>query len=214
MVNTEGWPEDRYIVKEAKHHDDGWWTITSVDGWGFGINADEAEKAGYDPKPGDEIILYGGIGKTIKGIVINGHVFRYKTRAQDEAERQEWLENYQREKEERYEANIEDWTERKDALPEPYLSRMNRFISRDGAKEFWTEDGGYELFILEQSAMMVEWAKYWDDTTQAADALDWFKDQPWEKQKQAMPNLSDDHSGNTFGGAVALARAVLQEQEI
>lgn len=211
--NTENWPEERYVVESVEKEPGGGWVINSTGGWTFLINASEAEAQPYEPKQQDEVILYGGLGRPVQGIVINGHTFRYKTREQDEAERQEWLADRAREGDERFYANIADWIKRKNALPKPYRDRMNRFINKSGVKEFWTEDGGYELFTLEQSAMMVETAKEGDPINPVA-WLEIFRNESWEKQKELMPKLDDGHSGNTFGGAVGLASAVLQGEAI
>lgn len=40
-----------------------------------------------------------------------------------------------------------------------------------------------------------------------------FYDLPWEEQKQRVPGLDDGHSGNTFGGACALARALIRHRQ-
>jgi hypothetical protein len=41
-------------------------------------------------------------------------------------------------------------------------------------------------------------------------AIDEFVKMDWEEQKKWVPGLDDGHSGNTFGGSVALARALVR----
>lgn len=209
MHNEDNWPVDEYVVEEIDPYDDGGFFVKSTDGWSFGVTKEEAEAVGVLPKPGDKIVLLGGLGHQIRGIFIGDHEYRYKTRAQADAEREEWLANYERQKEERFYANIAEWVKRKDALDKSFRERLDRFANK-GFKEFWKEDGGYELFTVEQANALYNTAP--EDNR--VEWLDRFAAASYDEQKELFPGMDDGHSGNTFGGMVGLAKAVANGMEI
>lgn len=209
MKNPDNWPVDTSIIKSVEIEEDGHISITREDGWTFGITADEANVIDYTPKVGDDVVVLGGLGRPITGIFINDIQFRYITKAAAEAERQEWLNNYAREKEERFYANIADWVKRKNTLPDPLKARLDRFANKSGFKEFWLEDGGYELFVVEEAAVLIDVASNQEDPVAW---IDEFKDMPQEDQGNYY--VDTQHSGNTWHGMIRLARAVLNGDKV
>lgn len=206
IYNPDDWPVDEYIVKDISVYDDGGFGVSTTDSSGFGVGAEEAKDKPL-PKPGDKIVLLGGWGSTIKGINIGGVQYRYKSQTDVDRERQEWLDNYAREKEEAFYANIADYIKRKNALDKPFQERMDRFANK-GFKEFWTESGSYELYAVEQANKLY---RHFDGD---ATLIEEFKDLSWDEQKARFPELDEGHSGNTFGAMVWLARAVANGEAI
>jgi hypothetical protein len=52
------------------------------------------------------------------------------------------------------------------------------------------------------------------DADAIGSAVKEFYDKPWDEQAVLVPELDKGHSGNTFGGAVALARALLSGEKV
>lgn len=208
IFNPDSWPVDEYLLDEVTVDNDGGLTMSS-NGWTFGLRPDEA--AGKPvPQVGDTVHLLGGFGFQVRGIIIGDVVYRYVTREQAEQEQEEWRADYARQKEESFYANIPDWIKRKNDLDKPFRDRMNRFANK-GFKEFWQESGSYELFTVEQANLLYNHAKAQDNPIAW---LDKFYAADWENQKTLFPDLDEGHSGNTFGGMVSLARAVVSGQGI
>lgn len=215
--NPDNWPVERGTVKSVNFDDGGGCSITQESSWSFFISGKELDAVGVNPEVGEEVIALGGLGFSIRGIFIGGREYRYVTRAEADKEREEWLANYKREKDERFYTNIGDWIKRKNALADPFRNRLDRFANRDGFKEFWTEDGGYELFAVEQADALLKFAVNAPGVETRQDIVDWlatFKDANWEEQHVMWPDLDADHSGNTFGGMIGLARRVASGEEI
>ena len=70
-----------------------------------------------------------------------------------------------------------------------------------------TPDEPYEVFCCEQAVLIAKALK-----TEAE--IQKFYDAPYNEQQELVPALSDGHSGNTFGGACALARAWLATKPV
>lgn len=212
--NPDNWPVESGTVKSVDIYDEGGCGVTGSTGWSFLINKSELDAVGVPPEVGEELIVLGGLGQQIRGIFIGDRQYRYVTRAEADRQREEWLTNYEREKEERFQANIADWIERKNALDLPFRRRIERFVNKSGFKEFWREDGGYELFTVEQANALYKIAS---EQVSEATAVEWlyaFSDASWDEQKRLFPGLDEGHSGNTFGGMVGLAKAVAEGKEI
>lgn len=211
--NPDNWPVESSAVKSVNYHDDGSASITQESGWTFFISSKELDAVGVNPEVGEEVIVLGGLGFSIRGIFIGGREYRYVTREQADQEREEWLANYRREKEERFYTNIGDYIKRKNAMGTPFRERMDRFANKNGFKEFWTEDGGYELLCVEQADKLYKLASEVSDEN-AVEWLNIFSEASWEEQKRLFPDLDEGHSGNTFGAMVGLARAVAMGRDI
>lgn len=83
-----------------------------------------------------------------------------------------------------------------EALPEVFRNRIDRFRSNNPS--FRWEHERYELFVCEEA---VDLANHIPNP----DELKKFFDLPHEEQIKIHPNLSNNHSGNTFGATCSLA---------
>lgn len=178
--------------------------ITEVNDWGekgwelkFGALCLAAPNGPIEPKPGMTARLYGkGFGYTVRGIFVDGHEFRYLTKAGEAQKHADWVADRKREDQERLEAEVDSRDARWAALPEPYRARKARFVANNPT---WRRDyEGYELFTCEQAHLIARTLK-----TRAAIAD--FHKADWDEQMRLVPGLSDGHSGNTFGAACQLA---------
>lgn len=100
--------------------------IMGPDGWSFWV---DLAPDGYEPQIGSEVMRHTIGISHILSIVIDGHIFRYKTLTQDRAE---------------HDAKIA-------RLPEIFQQRIHRFQRAP----FFREDlEGYEIFVAEQAVML------------------------------------------------------------
>lgn len=164
------------------------------------------KKYGVTPKVGDELTVHtkGGAFGTIRGMDLNGHRIFWKTDDELEAERVEWLRKNEEEKQQKFKDNVSEMDKQYDALPKCFQERIDRF--RANNDRFRLDYESYELFCCEQAVAIANGCK-------SAAGVEEFRKLTWEEQLKRVPELSDGHSGNTFGCAVHLAYWYLQQPE-
>jgi len=170
----------------------GWFSISLENSTGFGLE----EKHGFEPKVGDLVTLHTVRGSTVRGVDINGSSVFYKTDEQLEQERKEWLENNEKEKQASFVKNKAKMDSDYDGLPAVFRQRIDKF--RNANPRFRIDYEGYELFCCMEAVNIANGVK-------TKEALDDFCKLDYEQQKEIVPELSDGHSGNTFGSACRLA---------
>ncbi|MFA6938799.1 MAG: hypothetical protein WC229_00835 [Candidatus Paceibacterota bacterium] len=198
-------------------------TFTRQDGWSFAVQAE----CTVIPKPGDVARFYGrGIGSTVRGLDINGVQCYYRTEKQQKEEDAQWVENYHAEKKAEFEKNKADMDARYQKLPALFQKRIDKF--RTNNPDFRWEYEPYEMFCCEQAVVIATaiGKKILDDIgpiglsleeaklvvcQKAPETIEKFTKMDWEDQKKSIPELSDGHSGNTFGCAITLTRLYLSE---
>lgn len=202
MNSSRGIPADdvefqeSIVEKVREYSKGGGWEVTHNGAWIIGVDADECAVA---PQVGEPIRTYGrGIGSTVRGIVIGGRVYRYRTDAEEQAKHEQYCRDMEAKREQEFNEGREGADERIAALPTIFRERIEKF-QRDGGHEFRRDYEGYELFCCEQAVAIAEALK-------TVEALDAWRTLPWGAQLTQVPALSDGHSGNTFGAACALAR--------
>lgn len=174
------------------------WYIRTADSSGFGLD----KKYGVEPKVGQTITVECVQGSLIRGVVLDGRRVFYKTDEDLEAEHQEWLRERLIEKEAKLPGNIEQY----EALPEPWKSRVDAFRKRGGHE--WDLDYlGYEVFCCQEAAKIA-------DRFDTVEDIKTFWDAPYKKQQEMLPDLSDGHSGNSFGAACHLAMTYKTNPEL
>lgn len=159
------------------------------------------------PRVGEMCRCYGrGIGSTVRGIVIEGRVYRYKTAPEQEAEHRQRCRDQEAKREKELADALPETNRRIAALPAPFRERIEKF-QRDGGHEFRRDYEGYELFCCEEAVKIATALK---DRTEDVPA---FAKLEWKQQQMIVPTLSEDHSGNTFGMACRLAHWYLTRPE-
>lgn len=159
---------------------------------------------------GDKIRLYGGagLGDTKHGYALNGKMIEWFTPWERFARRVEWLANYDREKRERFARDQEKMDARYEALSPPLKARIDRF--RRERVDFRIDAEEYEMVACVDADRIAEKYRPRVEAGESPEAvIEEFYKLPWDEQKALIPELDDGHSGNTFGGACALARALL-----
>ena len=177
-------------IKNASKLDDGWWSITLENGWGFGLNP----IYNYIPKIGDVIKLHTINVTTIRGLDVNGKNIYYKSDEELEIERAEWLDHHEKEKQQRFLDHKDKMDEDYESLPDVFKKRIDRF--RNNNTRFRVDYEEYEVFCCKEAVKIAEYCKI-PEEIQKFSKLDW--------KDQIKSGISEDHSGNTFGCSVALA---------
>jgi hypothetical protein len=200
------WDTDKqyqsHTVKSVEERPDGW-EVSWREGMLLYVTNEHCKQA---PVPGELARLYGrGLGYEVRGVVIGGRVYRYKTEAETEQARQDWLAAEQRKKLDALERERPERDAKIAALPEPLRQRIERFQRTLGG---WrAEHEPSEIFVCEQAAAIAEALK-------TREAIRSFHGLPYEQQKELVPALDDGHSGNTFGAACRLAALLLDRPDL
>lgn len=177
-------------------------SFTRQDGWSFFVPEDSPVQ------PNVEMVarFYGkGIGYTVRGLFLGGKKVFYKTERQQKIDFDKSIEDDKIKKQQELDKNKPKLDERYNKLPNVFQKRLNKF--RNANPNFRRDYEPYELFCCEQAIIFATHFK----TTEAL--MRWEK-LSWEQQKEELPKLSNDHSGNTFGMSCRLAHWYLSKPEM
>jgi len=111
---------------------------------------------------------------------------------EQEQKHKDWCEQNKKDNMERYEKNKSKYKEDYEGLPLLLKNRMDHLYKENPDDRFDWE--GYEMFIMTQATLIY-------DTLKTKEKVEEFKLAEYDIQKEMVPELSDGHSGNTFGGA-------------
>lgn len=180
-----------------------WWL--HFDGTALACPGDQCNVA---PVPGETARLYGkGLGSVVRGIIIEGRVYKYLTEEQEAERHAAWVAEENRQRDERAESERAARDQRRAALPPAMRERLAVFEARN---PMWRRDyESYELFVCEEAALLA--AHFGADVA----ALLEFTKKPSAEQSEILPGLKlDEHSGNTWGAAVGLARRLMIDPKL
>lgn len=155
------------------------------------------------PKPGDIITLYTVNGSKIRGMNLNGAKLYYKTDEELEEEHKEYVEKYNKQKQEEFKKNKTHLDKQYDSLPEFFQKRIDKY--RHNNPDFRVEYESYEMFCCTEAVKIANSCK-------TPDKVKEFSEMSFEQQVE-IANISDGHSGNTIGMAIRLAYFYLLEPE-
>lgn len=193
---------NEYPIEEIEPQEGGW-VLKHNEGWCFWCPTTDA---GIVPQAGQIARFYGrGIGYIVRGLAIDGRIVFYRSDAGEERRfRQEIEENDQRRR-----TQFETERTRLDAdyaaLPAPFRARLDRF--RTNNPDFRWRFEPYELFVCQEAVKIA-------DALQTTEAVKAFPDMSSDEQAQRVPSVAfDEHSGNTFAMACALAYWYLKNPE-
>jgi hypothetical protein len=181
-------------IEQVGSTDSGW--IVKSDGFSLLVPSDLCQQA---PTAGETARFYGrGIGYPVRGIVIEGRVYRYQTEEEEKQAHTTWVADRAREKHEALERDRAERDRRIAALPEAFRARFARFHAVGG--DDWRADfEPYELFTCEEAVTI-------HAALETRKAIAGFSRATVHHQKELVPALKyGDHSGNTFGQACQLA---------
>lgn len=202
IAMREAEPHYDVVIESAEYHGDG----TSVTSDGL-----TTYLTGREVKVGDVVTYWDGnaslmMGAMRHGWALNGELVQWKTPLERIAERVQGLAEHDRRQRERLEKGAERRQNDYEGLPAPLKARIDRFVSEK--PDFWL-NGDYELFCCTEAVKIAEYVRPKVDAgTTPEDAIREFYDAPVGVQREA--GVDEGHSGNTFGGACSLARALLE----
>jgi hypothetical protein len=160
---------------------------------------------GVAPKTGDTVRLYpsGRLGGVIRGVVLNDKIVYYQTAQKARAQALQERDEARAHDYAAYIANRATYEAQFAALPDIFQARITGF--RNANPEFWRFEP-YELFTCGEAVKIAAVVQ--------ADEISAFYELPFERQQEIVPDLSDGHSGNTFGAACSLARIYLERPDM
>lgn len=172
--------------------------VTLDDGFSYYVPEGHLDKF----RPGMEVIME-MMGSRTSGWLIDGAWIMHTSDEEFEAERKTFLENFEKEKRERLEANREFWKQQEDELPGWIKDRITYFRSLDEST-FELDGWGYELAI---ARLAVAYANMGSEILDK----DVFSIQDSDEVKRLSEEMGT--SGNQHGMALALAKAHLRSPE-
>lgn len=204
-------------MREAEPHYDAEVEAADYDGKGTTITCDGLTTylEGREVKEGDTITYWDGNDQLLlrserHGWAHNGQLVEWLTPFERIAKRVQWLAKYDRDRRDRLERGAEKRHRDYSALPAPLKARIDRFVA--AKPDFWM-NGDYELFCCTEAAKIADHLRPRVEAGEKADVVvREFYDLPWDEQVKV--GIDAGHSGNTFGGACALARALLEGQPV
>lgn len=180
-------------------------SFTRSDGWSFFMPKDSPVK----PKVGQRARFYGkGIGYPVRGLFLDGKEVFYRTELEEKKRHEKQVAESQAKKRADFEAKRAEHDARIAALPEAFRQRIAKFQA-SGPDWRW-EFEPYELFCCEEAVRLAEHAGNCPPTTTMAEWLSAFVKATADVQRKLAPDMKiEEHSGNTFGCTVMLARLYL-----
>lgn len=178
------------------------WVFGLRDGRGFGIPKPE-DVTLLMPRSGDRVALIEWKNE-VRVLVVEGYVFAYRTEAECLLAATERVAQMDARKQATLEEMRSEFTDREAALPVEIAGRLRALRERSIlTEEEWNRTyWGYELFVCEEAAKMVAAVR--------DGSLDWDR---FTLNEVKFPELSDQHSGNTFGASVYMANLILTHDE-
>jgi len=198
-------------VKTYPKLDDEWSEskITEVGTDGRGIHLEEGywftvpKDSPILPKVGMIARMYGkGFGHSVRGLFLDGECIYYRTLEEEAEQHRQQVAEIEAKDRVEFEKQRESIDTRYDALPECFRKRIDKFCNNN--PDFRRKYESYELFVCEEAVKIAKALK----TDKAI--VDWKKGKPFSDSRV---DISRDHSGNTFGFAVLLARLFAQGEE-
>jgi hypothetical protein len=184
----------------------GYWSVQ----WGS-VGTGLKPPEGVELKVGDTVRMYGGaqLGGSRHGWALNGELVEWQTPWERFAARVKWLAGYDRDKRERFAGQREELDAKYEALSSPMKARIAR------RADFRVDAEAYEMVACVDGDKIAAALRPRVEAGEDPQAVvKEFYDLPWDEQNTLVPGLDQGHSGNTFGGACSLARALLAGESV
>lgn len=191
-----------YFIESVEESEDEGTNVKFDDGWFFHLPPHPS----YKPQVGDLMRLYGdGIGYPIRGAVVNGRIFFYHTQDEWEAKQKEQRAARKQRERTEYISKRASFDERIAKLPQEFQDRIHAFRAYND--EWGQNFEAYELMVCEDAAYVAEQLCLPERVVTVAKL-------GWEDQKEYIPDVSDGHSGNSFGAMMRLAWLYLTDASL
>jgi hypothetical protein len=179
---------------------EGGWEITMPSA-GFFLKREDLG-AVDPPAVGDEVTTYTHQGSLIRGIDLRGEPVFYKTQDELDADHEKWQAEHTARRKQEFEEAREELDYQFASLPAVFQRRISWFRAWD--PDFRWKSEAYEMSACVDAVKIAEQMKTPEEVVR-------FREMPYEEQREAVPDLYDGHSGNSFGMAVRLAWLYLSE---
>ena len=214
-----GYAETGVITEVTPYKDGTGWSV-SWGGWGCGCR-----NVGVEPRVGDTFTTYGRFGSTFYGQALNGKILWYDSIEQQAANNAAASAEYEAERRREFATNLVKMNADFEALPPAFKVRILRNRANDPDYRWQAMGESYEVFTCQQAVILADWARDATSTLEeACDKIDQWnsinsKDHKpkydYNAQMKAAPKgWSDEHSGNTHGFAVMLAKAWIMGKDL
>ena len=159
---------------------------------------------GATPKEGSTLRTYPrGHGYGVRGVFVDGQKVYYRTPAEEDTRHKQWVAEQNKKQQQQAEKNAADIDARVAKLPGPFQDRIHGFRERN--PNFRWEFEAYELFCCEQAVVFATALK-------TPEAISTFATSSYDEQRQMLPSLDRNHSGNTMGTSIRLAHLFASDQ--
>ncbi len=193
-------------IGKVDHEGDEFVAVTFAGGDNGGLSLALPVVVGVSIRPGNRVRIYGkGMGYEVRGVFVNGEKLFYHTEAEAKVKRDQEVAQREKEQREQFEKARAGHDARITSLPPVLQRRLAGFQERN--KDFRWRNEGYELFCC-QEAVLIHEALHTDESIKK------FGELPSDAQALRLPGLHyGEHSGNTFGFSVFLARLLARGDE-
>lgn len=214
--------EEGALTKVVEHEDHTGWSC-QIGSIGFVIPRLPVIKYGSRlrepvvPEVGDHVRIYGTFGYPIRGIDVRGEVVFWRDDAMADEHHRRTVANMKTQDARRFVCERQRQDTEYAALHPLLKDRIDRF--RAEKDDFRQRDEPYEMFCCTEAMKVAEHCKaqrpedpqgYFEEMVKQ-DAPNGSID-PWWGQLIDAGVVSQDHTNNTFGGALSLARVLLRHE--
>ena len=213
-------PDEVGTLTKVEESNDGWYVY--MGSWGFFIPCLPVKVYGKTlreapiPVAGDRVEQFGGLGRPIQGIRLNGVVVFYRTDEQQDTYNRRWREDLHARRQREFALKKSEMDADYEKLDPLFQRRIDRF-RREGGEEFRVESESYEVFCLLEAQKFADWSgdnlELLTAESYAEEGGDRFSgfNKMWEDlEKRGVASRA--HSNNTFGGAVAMAKQLIKHR--
>lgn len=197
-------PEQIYQVVEVNKQGKNY-SVKMSDGFCVYIEG----KHGVEPKVGMQIALWGKPFRTIRGIALDHNVLFYRTEAEEEARHKKWCEDEDEKRKRKFAKDKKKLDADYAALPDCFQRRLNKF--RTNNPDFRWKYEGYEMFCCNEAMKIIKYFRHPGRDNAKQEFIDGKADN--DKVGELAGLAMTEHSGNTYGMSVFLARLYFVDPE-
>lgn len=163
------------------------------------------KKYGIVPKAGDTIEVYGEMGHTIQGMCINGKTAFFNGEIGLKIDHKKYCRNMDSRRKREFKKSIDTLDAKYNSLPDVFKKRLD-ILRRNNPKFRWKFEP-YEMMCCVDAVKIAAICGTKEKVIE-------FSKAGCEEQFKLVTNLTDGHSGNSFGMAVRLAYHYVSDPEL
>lgn len=193
-----------HSLQKVETASDGWYVTADWSCFVPRLRPDQLE-----PEVGDVLLTYGkGIGFDIQGMKLlkasgRAEVLWYRTAAQRVQHRCEYLARSEAKRLQEFLGSATETFAQMEKLPDDLRKQLVSKLDKDPSWAWEPMGLHYTLFAMREGVMLA------NKFSSIEDLESYYQASP-EEQRTYVPELSDGHSGNTFGMAVSVAYSLIE----